>query len=232
MHLGLVAMQQGDRPRARHLLDEALVLAQDLGDTFTLALSLHNRGCLAMQTGEDGHAGALLGTHLGISLHEIGNIYYEQQAYEAARLVYAESLDLFTQLESNWGDCARNNLGSTLFHLGDTVRARELHREALVIYLRKESTEGLAWTLLRLGVVEAENGDAPKAAQLLGAASAVQEELGTPPARWDHADQDQALASLRARMPSAEFEAMWAEGRALTPAQAVDIALSQGVRST
>jgi hypothetical protein len=44
----------------------------------------------------------------------------------------------------------------------------------------------------------------------------------TPP---EQVEYDQAVANLRDMLPATEFAALWAEGRALTMGQAVQLAL-------
>jgi hypothetical protein len=86
----------------------------------------------------------------------------------------------------------------------------------LDIYQRNQSMEGIAWSLERLAVVKAADGDAQKAARLLGAASVVREGLGKPLDRWDQEDWDRAGAAARATLGEEAFERLWAEGHTFT----------------
>jgi tetratricopeptide (TPR) repeat protein len=237
-HLGELAQEAGDSSRAGSLLEQSLQIWRRLGHKHQAALTLRSLGGLARR--QENLALALSymeetvatcreqgnRTLLAIALCELGNVLYEQGAYERARPAYVESVDLFAQVESAWAPAARNNLGSTLFHLGDPAAAAPLHREALAIYRDTNSAEGIAWSLERLAVVEAQRGDAGRAAQLLGAASAARDALGIPRARWDQADWDQAAATARAALGPEAFAAAWAEGEAVPLEQVVEAALT------
>jgi tetratricopeptide (TPR) repeat protein len=237
-HLGELALGAGDYGRAGSLLEQSLQIWRRLGHKHQASLTLRSLGWLARRQGdlvlalsymeetvatcrEQGNR-----AHLAIALCELGSVLYAQGDYERAHPAYAESVDLLAQADSAWGPGARNNLGSTLFHLGDPAGAQALHREALAIYYRGQTAEGITWSLERLGVVEARHGDGGKAARLMGAAAAAREGLGTPLDRWDQTDWDQAVGTLRAGLPLGAFEAAWAEGQAISLEQAVELALS------
>src|SRR5262249_49623060 len=120
------------------------------------------------------------------------------------------------------------NLGSTLFHLGDPVRAMELYREALDLYQKTSNIEGIVWALERIGVVEAKYGDARKAARLLGTASVMREALGISLDPPDKKDWEEAVAAVRAALANdTVFDTVWQEGCAWTQEQAIGLALSE-----
>src|SRR5438093_13270357 len=112
-------------------------------------------------------------------------------------------------------------LGSTLFHLAEPVRARQLHREALRIYADNKNEEGITWTLERIAVLEAVYGEAQMAARLLGTAAAAREALGIPRARWDQADWDRATATARAALGESKFAHTFETGRVLPREKAI-----------
>src|SRR5262249_42473774 len=144
-----------------------------------------------------------------------------------AEALFSEGLEIMSRLGAPfWIANTCNNLGSARFQLGDCRRARVLHRTALERYRSLDNLEGVVWSLERLAVVEATDGDAQEAARLLGAASVGREGLGKPLDRWDQEDWDAALASARAALGEAAFASLWAEGRALTLDQAVASALT------
>ena len=114
-------------------------------------------------------------------MHRMGEIHYQQGDYEAARQAYAEALGPVKSFQREGGlKYVRMNPCSALFHPGDAVAAKELHREALTLYPRAQNEEGIVWSLERMGIVVARHGDARKAARLLGAASAAREGLRMP----------------------------------------------------
>src|SRR5207249_3871010 len=110
----------------------------------------------------------------------------------------------------------RMNLGNTLMHLGEPVRAQRLFREALTLYQSRNCAEGIVWALERLAVVEVTHGDARKAARMLGAAPGARDALGVAASRLNQADWERALAATRAGLGEDVFVMLWAEGRALS----------------
>jgi tetratricopeptide (TPR) repeat protein len=231
-NLAYMAIEEGDYVRARELLEQNLEIHQRLGDRLGTARTI---GDLANVEQQRDWARALgycqqeatlwreLGNPAGVvsALDRIGSIQYRRGQYEPARQAYAEALALLTTLLGGEGfEHVRMNLGCALFHLGDAAGAEELHRESLALYARTDNQEGMVWSLERLGGVAARQGDARKAARLLGAASALREGLGRPLAPWDKRDLDNALDETRAPMTEAAFAEEFALGRAMAVEQA------------
>jgi non-specific serine/threonine protein kinase len=236
--LGWLEIQQGNTARARTLLEKGLELRRRLGDRKGIA---HALGCLGdVEPHEDmeraiayWHEEKTIFEELGNvaevahALNRVGNMYYWNGDYEAARQVYSEALDTCRTIQDNaYISYIRMNLGCALFHLGDAVRAKELHRQALPNYLQTGSEEGISWSLERLAVVEASYGEAQRAARLIGAASIRREESGIPMDAPDKQDWEAAIAAVRATLADDTlFDAIWQEGCAMTLEQAVALAL-------
>ncbi|MGH3146477.1 MAG: response regulator transcription factor [Rubrobacter sp.] len=70
-----------------------------------------------------------------------------------------------------------------------------------------------------------------RAARLWGAAEALREQMGMALSKFDLAASgyELELAAVRSALSEASFEAAWAEGRAMTPEQAIEYALSESV---
>ena len=66
-----------------------------------------------------------------------------------------------------------------------------------------------------------------RAARLFGAAEALREKINVPMTGQERVEYEHAMAQLRVILTEAEFEALWAEGRALTMDQAIQLALSE-----
>jgi hypothetical protein len=168
---------------------------------------------------------------LAMCLSEYGSILYERGEYGLARDPYTECLTLFRHpLQNDAIGFGCNQLGSTLYHLGEYRRALELHHEALNHYLDRDSAEGICWTLERIAIVESAVGDPISAAQMLGSASRAREVLEKPLDRWDREDWDEAVAAVRAAMGELEFRAAWNNGVCATREQAIASALRNGPR--
>ncbi len=67
----------------------------------------------------------------------------------------------------------------------------------------------------------AEQGELVWAAQLWGAAEALREALGTPIPPVYRLDYERAVAKAHAQVSNETFAKAWAEGRTMTPEQAM-----------
>jgi tetratricopeptide (TPR) repeat protein len=237
--LGLLELMHDCFDRIGDRFERALAIHRRFKDWHEVALTLRWMGGLARKQGnltqslayyqESTTISRAQGNrvYLAASLQEGGCVFYEQGEYTQAKAAFTEALTLFRQPGGEYGiGFGCNLLGSTLLHLGEYARARELHREALALYHASSNIEGITWSLERLAVLEAADGDAQKAARLLGAASVGREGLGKPLDRWDQEDWDRAIVSVRAALGEAIFTSLWAEGRTLTLEQAVVYALT------
>jgi Tfp pilus assembly protein PilF len=142
---------------------------------------LFNRAIEAQEAGDLERARALLeetvqrDPSLKGAYNSLGNLYYQQQQYQQAIVMYERAL----QLDPDYAK-ARNNLGSTYLRLAMDDRAfTELHKA-----LEADSTYGLAY--YNLACVYARAGDSTTAAQYLQQAIALE-----PQARiWAQSDDD------------------------------------------
>jgi hypothetical protein len=115
-------------------------------------------------------------------------VHHAQEEYEAARVLFAESLAI------------RQALGK-----------------------QREAAKDLEW----LAAVATAQGQSLRAARLLGAAESMREASRAllPPAR--RTEYEREVAAVRAALGEEAFAAAWAEGRAMSPEQAVQYALDE-----
>jgi hypothetical protein len=66
---------------------------------------------------------------------------------------------------------------------------------------------------------------------LFGAGEALREEVGASVLSFYRADYDRGVAAVRAGLGAPAFERAWAEGRALTWEQAIELALNASAGS-
>jgi hypothetical protein len=119
-------------------------------------------------------------------------------------------------------------LGDTLFEAGDVAGAEARYREALLLSRETPLLTFITTGLEGLGMVAAAQEQPVHAARLWGAAAALREV--TDEQRWPVFQRiyDRAVLAARAQLPTADWAAAWAAGRALPPAQAVAEALESG----
>jgi tetratricopeptide (TPR) repeat protein len=244
-NLGAVASEQGDYARAAALLEESLVLKRELGDKQGIAASLNNLGNGVRQQGDYARAAALhaeslalkreLGDKQGIaySLHNLADVAYLQGDYARAAALAEESLMLRRELEDKQGIAnSLHSLGIVMYMQGDHGRASTFLREAVLLgreigarWLLTGALEVFAWVM-------AVRGHPERAAQLGGAAESQREILGVPLPPEQRTSHDRALQAMRATLREDAFAAAWAEGRALSLDQAINLVLSDTAATT
>jgi len=103
-----------------------------------------------------------------------------------------------------------------------------LHEESLAIYRQVGNQGGIAYSLEGMAAVAHGQSRASRAAQLLGATSALRASTDRllPPAEQGKIDEQ--VAAVRGALGEAAFVAAWDAGRVMTCEQAVEYALSEG----
>ena len=198
-NLGIVAEYEGDFPLSRSLHERALALRTELGDRWAIANSMTNLGMIATFEGRN----------------------------EEARARFEDAIRLNSEVGDNWRVVvARNNLGNACRGLGDYEAAREHYAESLRAHREHDDKWALAFLLEDLSRLAALTGEAERALELLGAADAVREQIGSPrSAGLDQAievDIEAAIATLSAD----QQRAARARGAAFDAGRAIDVALS------
>ena len=189
----------------RALLQESLAIRRELGDRQGAAWSLHILGVLAQRQGDD--AGAQRIFEEGLAAREaLGD-----------GLGAAYSLGRLSQLALRRGDHARA--------ASDAARGLALARQYtdrwVVAYLLEDRADAA------LG-----QGQAALAVRLNAAAARLREDMRTDIPPPERAQRERAVARARAALGPEAAGAAWAEGQALSPEEAVDVALSADVPCT
>jgi predicted ATPase/DNA-binding CsgD family transcriptional regulator len=187
-------VSQGDQARVRSLLDECLALSREIGFKEGIAASVLYLGQLALSQGDGATAR---------SLAEESVVLYKEMGH---RYGTAESLAV---------------LGKVLAAQGDYEAARTLYEESLAISGESGEKWVIAASLVGLGEVVAAQQKLAWAAQLWGAADAVRDAIGLPIVPVELADYERSLSAARVHLGERAFAAAWAQGRAMTPEQAV-----------
>jgi non-specific serine/threonine protein kinase len=197
MDLGLLARAVGDYARARALLTDALAARQEVGDRRGVALALSDLGELARAEGDLAEARALL--------EETAPIFREM----GFRAFAAEKLASLADLATLEGD-----LATASAHL----------RESLTVLLSVGDVPRLCRSVRLSGLLALAQG-APDRALRLFAAAARHAPTAAPLEPAERVRYEAGLAAAR-HAPTEETAARaWAEGEAMTLAQAVAAAL-------
>ncbi len=237
---GLLAYRQVDYVVARALLEQSLAIRRRLGDRKGIGITLGNLGMIASDEGDLASALALHGESLAIarelgnrvgmaaSLGNLGIASEEQGDSAAARARFGECLVISRELgDQHAAAMTLHRLAMIHLRERDYAAAGALYRESLTI-LRDLGLRGrIVYSLEELGMVAAALGDPVRGARLWGAEERMREETGLPKPPDESQRADQCIRDARAALgDDVAFDRAWQEGRAMTPEQAIDYALT------
>jgi non-specific serine/threonine protein kinase len=118
------------------------------------------------------------------------------------------------------------DLGFALLMCGEHARARACLSDSLRLLRPYGQSRFIANCLEHVARLAVDERQPKRAARLLGFAEALRAELGTPIMPGGQAEYHELVAAARAQLPSPEWDAAWATGRALTVDEAIDDALA------
>jgi non-specific serine/threonine protein kinase len=124
------------------------------------------------------------------------------------------------------------NLAKVARAAGDLDTAGHLYAESLPVWVEQNDILGTASCLRGLASVALARGDDERAARLYGAAERLNDDSGAylpEPARARYLG---VIDGLRVRMGDAVFAECWAEGRAMSRAETVELALAAETTSS
>jgi hypothetical protein len=110
--------------------------------------------------------------------------------------------------------------------MGNYNEAMQTYRETIKAFQDYGNRPAVAHQLECFAMIAVAEEEPQRAAKLFGAAEAIRELTGHKRTDEEEAEEAQFKSRLRAMLPEAEFNALWAEGRAITMEQAIQLALS------
>jgi len=220
--LGELARDQGELETARALLDERLARWRELG-----VVPVWN----APRDSKRIDRGAV-----SLAVQPLGDVARYQGRCEEAQALYEETLAHVRQFRE---DVYQQRLvAGVLLKLalvaqkqGDGERAAARYQEGLALYRQAGGTGGKLETAAcfeACGHLAAAQGQALRAARLLGAAAALREAMGAPLPPVERPEFERSVAAARALLGEEAFAAAWAEGQGMPLERAVRCALEEG----
>jgi non-specific serine/threonine protein kinase len=230
-----------DLGTGQRLIKRALDCSRKLGDALQTAWALtflsytlmHEPGA-ALPLAEEALAAFRRLNHLpGIAqtLNIIGEIARVNGDDTRAQQVYEECLAVCQQT----GEVGRisymySNLAFLAQHAGDAKRAVQLARNGLLLARARHDRNDIADAIIAIAgsldaTITAHQGRLRKAAQLLGAAEAEHERMGTFLQPSNTPEYHRILVEVREHLDDPSFHAAWVEGRRMTLEQAITYAL-------
>jgi non-specific serine/threonine protein kinase len=238
---GWIALWQGDSDKAIALLEEGRTLFRELEDRRGVAISIANLGSALLHQGDMEGAAvlrdeveALRGEPLDRFTLAWLTTFLAQEAlnegdFERSDARASEAIAIYRELGDTRGTVMCHiGMGLTELARSNNERAALLFEETLRLLRGPGEKLGIAYTLLGLAGADAARGEPGRASRLWGAAEALREEIGVALSHWDLYGYDyEGRVSAARNMLGDEgaWERAWAEGRAMTPDQAVEYAL-------
>ena len=163
----------------------------------------------------------------GATLRDLGVVAGTLGEHDRATAYHEAALRVWRRLDHPWGvPAALRDLADEALCRGDVAAALPLYRESLERWRLLGEKLHVAGALLGPASVALENGQAERAARLLGAAAALHEAIGAVPPADLPGGLGGGTEPARAALGEAAFGAAWAAGRALTVEEAIAEALA------
>jgi tetratricopeptide (TPR) repeat protein len=161
------------------------------------------------------------------ALNVIGELARISGDDERAKRSYVECLAVCQKTGEALRTCYNYvNLAYVAQHEGDHERALDLVRHALELSRDRRATRDIASFLVTFAGSIAALGQLQRAARLLGASEAALERMGAFHQPTDKPEIDGIIATVRAQLDDAAFQAARIEGRQMTLDEAVAEALT------
>lgn len=235
--LGLLDVREGKYIRAHTLYEESLLLHRELGDKRGIARTLlHLSSLLHISRGDQRTIHALLeesllhfqelGEKVGIAnvYALLGQLAFSQNDLAAARLWLEKSIRLARET-GHQKDLAEALalLARVFLALGEYTQTRVLYEESLTLARNLKHSWLIVACLEGWAMMLADLQHYTWATQVWGAADALREAIRTPLTPLERADYERPIAATRTRLGEETFSATWAQGRAMTPDQALAV---------
>jgi len=234
------ASRTDELERARRLSERALEAERRLGDRRAEGWSLRMLGTTAALSGDFGEAdtrfdqarAAFLELEdergLAVTAHSQGVFAMVKGDFGRARELLTESLARHRALGSSDAAVANDlvDLGALAFHERRYDDAVPLFAEALERSLRTGQRIVVAETLHGLAGVARARDELEVAARMLGAAEALEEQLGQKIDPYVRQAYAETTAAILARRDKPAIAAAWAEGKTMGDAEAAAYALA------
>ncbi len=188
---GALAGDQGDFPEAVAHLNEALEMAELLGDAGISARALRGLGIIASNQSDFTQANDLFSRALlhyratqddsGIArvLNDLGLVAERQGDHARAISLQEESLPIARRVGDDWQVCIiLGNLGGAHFDAGNYERGAALSREALQLSRELSDAFGEAVNLYNLGQTQVELGKTAEAVAYYAESLSIIESIG------------------------------------------------------
>jgi predicted ATPase/DNA-binding CsgD family transcriptional regulator len=241
--LASAALWYGEYDLSLSYNEEALSIGRRLGAENIISSALSQIGTLLMlkeeyRAAQPPVAESLaierkLGNRAGIAndLTEQGSVAFHLGKYDKARALHEESLGFARELGVDWVIAkVLARLSVVALRQGDSQYAEALLREGLSRAQVSGNRRWSRWYLVGLAEIARLDGMITRAAKLIGASEGASSAVGARYEPGMRAEIEQTITNVRAELGEETFEALSAEGRAMSPEETVTYALESPAR--
>ena len=196
----ITAKLHGDLQTAWDLTEEAIGLAKDADLPGQVANAYEMQGFLAAYSGQ----------------------------YEEARALFEKAMLIYRNVGAHFNVILnKSNLAHLERQFGHHTRALEVYRETIVGFRDVGQLGAVAHQLECFGFLAMADDRDERALKLFAAADALREKVSSPTTSDEQTYLDEQIKALRRKIDAQQFDRTWADGRALTMEQALELALEE-----
>jgi tetratricopeptide (TPR) repeat protein len=149
-----------------------------------------------------------------------------QGRFDRAQQYFEEGLRIFKHIgHKGLMALGTSEIAHTQRAMGKYVQAKQTYRKTITVFQDYGNRPAVAHQLECFAMIAVAEEEPQRAAKLFGAAEAIREATGHKRTDEEEAEEAQFTSRLRAMLPEAEFNALWAEGKSMTMEQAIRFAL-------
>jgi len=236
--LAIALSKAGRYAQARAHIEQAVLLWKELGSGRSI-LGLNNLANIARKQEDYAIARTAYETTLeafraagdtrgmAAALNGLGDVAAAQGDFAGARRLYDDSLKSFEQIGDLWGVAGvLRDLGDLACRAGDRSLVPDFYKQALEIFHKLGHRRGMARILEHLAACAIYDARPDCALKLAGAAAVMREKLGISLSQGEQEELDRTIKNACERLPTAEQNKAWAEGRSMTADQVLKYVLS------
>ncbi|HEX5839824.1 MAG TPA: tetratricopeptide repeat protein [Anaerolineales bacterium] len=230
----------GDYIRARAFAESSVKLYREIGDDRGAGLVLADLGASLHWDGKEEEAIESLEESLRLlraagerwgtayALLWVGDTWFRMGDIERAATSWEESLRLTQELGDDYLIAwSLGGLADVTRLRADYKRATGMFKKSLSLYQRSGNKIGPPFSMEALALVAVALGDAKRAARLWGAASAWREAINELLPLSYQRDYAASISQARTQLGEELYASAWSEGRAMSPEQAIALALEE-----
>ncbi len=238
---GNILLARGRDAQAEVLAREALEQSERIGDLCGVSATCAILGQCAQRRGDLALAGEYFtasddaalrsGYHdlRGFTLRNLAELARLRGDLTLATQLYQQALAVVRERGMRWGVALISALlGRLACAQGDYNVAKQRFRESMTAFQEFESPTYVAWCLEGYAQVLSDEGRHADTVRLCAAAATLRADADSPLPGVEEILFDQLLATAQATLTPECYQATWTEGAAMTLAEAVAAALSDG----